>query len=1384
MASKVWEDTLIRLLLHTLNSEKEIEKLRKHFCSTVNNPKQVFDLLDKNNKGYLNYTDLLQLIDKNNNISTQINNQELAYYLRQVINLYDRKDKFHIDYKEFLNLTTDGTNFSKFSKCDTKGKDGINNNNEDTQRTHLFSEKITLESLTEIIFLEIAYLKGFYYLVQKLKDNKDFSAYEAFMMLDCERKKFIDMKSLNWYFNMRHKFSLTEKQLTMLLFRLDTDKDGVVSYKEFQEHFYYSSNIHLLQNSQYNNNYYSNDKNDNNEIRFDNYNGEVNVNNNYIGNDNFERELQCKYMNGEKNVNRSDRGENVSPITINEKSYDNNYNYNYSYNNDYNHKENSNKNNDFTVREDYQKDCGDKDDRENRELDNNIDEKDNNNNNNNISNSNYYPPIESSERYNYNPPYLQNNQNNSNINNSNIINNEDDNVYASTFGLDSAGMLNKIINGTNFESYNNNNQNKNKIEKDNYRDQEKRQAYNTQNIKHQDDQNKENDENEINNNIFNNNNKSTIPSLSTINKINYLENFNKSNNYEVNSNEYQNKRDSAQNNEKHIKINQSSKTNLNFDYSSKTNPENERERINSNNNTYINSHNDNINCNNRKPSSKNENKTLSLNDNKVIPNTDFKNNNNIQLNTDIKSKSLIAINNKDNNSKDNINDLNNQIPYYLTDINNIKETETNKLFRNLSPIREEAFYFKAKKEANNLENKIKHTYFTKEELNKEEIKKYIQEELNNQLHNKIYSAKAEINENENSNNNFRNDYNAKNNDNNDLLYYCIRTSPEIIKNESNDNNYTNDNAFVDDTDNVECKDRSCDDNIDNLLMKTKPEEFFYTEEQLKEELPQKEVKRSIDITNENNDNRKRKNVTSQSQSNIIKDNNQCAFNECNSIKQAPTINDEPITERVDNSFYKSLHNNRINANNNVNKTIINKSDQTNKNISQNIKNTITNKLQHRHIYSNYDYKYDNRDKIEKDEDDIEFFNDTNENNNNNNVDSDFERNKTETYYRKNDIIRKSNKYNNNDIKQTINKIKNYLSINKLNKREISDLLLELEYYKSNITSNTNDKLNKTVYKNKNKIKTDLIRKQDINEVLYKDNNNNNNNNDKNDNLFDSFKSKHNLFVYNIEDLDEKAKLIIDFLMKVIQLDSSIEIVKQELLSNQDFNLNLLFEAFDLSGTNHISISDFQEVLFDLELNVSLKDLKLLFKKYDKDLDCKLNKKEFADIFYLIINKNEIKRFSDTKNKNKKTYLHDYSNNNEYNGPISIETKNLLVEFFTLLIKIENELEMLKCNLNRNKLFSAIEAFEIIKSVNNMDQLDLNNFNNRYNSNNENSKKNINRDYNDVYNQGEYYLEASNNKEEVVFIKESINKISKKKVGLLIFKFLLFINYLFAFILIR
>jgi Ca2+-binding EF-hand superfamily protein len=88
-------------------------------------------------------------------------------------------------------------------------------------------------------------------------------------------------------------------------------------------------------------------------------------------------------------------------------------------------------------------------------------------------------------------------------------------------------------------------------------------------------------------------------------------------------------------------------------------------------------------------------------------------------------------------------------------------------------------------------------------------------------------------------------------------------------------------------------------------------------------------------------------------------------------------------------------------------------------------------------------------------------------------------------------------------------------------------------------------------------------------------------------------------VYNS---DSNIRLLARYFHDILTLDVATETYREALSIKSDVNLRDLFNFFDLTGRNSISLVDFREVLKELDVYSSLDEAKLLFKRYDKDMD--------------------------------------------------------------------------------------------------------------------------------------------------------------------------------------
>lgn len=114
-------------------------------------------------------------------------------------------------------------------------------------------------------------------------------------------------------------------------------------------------------------------------------------------------------------------------------------------------------------------------------------------------------------------------------------------------------------------------------------------------------------------------------------------------------------------------------------------------------------------------------------------------------------------------------------------------------------------------------------------------------------------------------------------------------------------------------------------------------------------------------------------------------------------------------------------------------------------------------------------------------------------------------------------------------------------------------------------------------------------------------------------IFNDF--KENLSIENIKNLSMftvksdhhkiKSQNLATFLYDLVIVDSLSESNKESLSLRTDISLRDLFGIFDISKRNSISLVDFQDTLKKLEIYVPLPELKLTFKRFDNDMDGRL-----------------------------------------------------------------------------------------------------------------------------------------------------------------------------------
>ena len=150
-----------------------------------------------------------------------------------------------------------------------------------------------------------------------------------------------------------------------------------------------------------------------------------------------------------------------------------------------------------------------------------------------------------------------------------------------------------------------------------------------------------------------------------------------------------------------------------------------------------------------------------------------------------------------------------------------------------------------------------------------------------------------------------------------------------------------------------------------------------------------------------------------------------------------------------------------------------------------------------------------------------------------------------------------------------------------------------------------------------------------------------------------------------------------FMKEIISLDLKLESFKEALSLKPDARFKEIFSIFDKNSTGYVSAYEMKEILLlNMDIYSNIDDIKLLFKRYDKDRDSKLNYPEFIE---MILPKKEeyaelIKRRKDISGK-----------------AISNESKLILVKVLKALLEVEILVENSRRVLE-NKSFNEVYLF--------------------------------------------------------------------------------------------
>ena len=326
ISRRSWHDALVEYFNLIKKMEDIIDSIRLSLCSLENfNEKNLFDFIDKKGKNNITLNDLILFLK-----GCQINFNEEN--LRKFIHNFDKDNDFCLNFNEFKGVILP----RKYKLLQKNVENSAQNNG----NYYIIDENIR-KSFCNILIKEMELVDGCNKIIKEIQGGNGFTPYEAFLDIVNDDEGYINENNLA-YFLIKNNIEIQKEDAHQLMFRLDKDNDGKISYDEFQDmllplnkstinqinNIDNNLNINGNSNDNDNGNKLSNENNINNFInlnkdnKLNNYN---NLNNDKINqimnyNMNNHQQKEIKYISNSQQKNNINNkynlylGEDISSI--------------------------------------------------------------------------------------------------------------------------------------------------------------------------------------------------------------------------------------------------------------------------------------------------------------------------------------------------------------------------------------------------------------------------------------------------------------------------------------------------------------------------------------------------------------------------------------------------------------------------------------------------------------------------------------------------------------------------------------------------------------------------------------------------------------------------------------------------------------------------------------------------------------------------------------------------------------------------------------------------------------------------------------------------------------------------------------------------------------
>lgn len=228
---KLWLGPLVSYFTHIKLLDDQIESIRTSLCSLERFfPENLFHYLDYKSKGFLGLNDFKQFLNE-----MQVPYEEK--YLRRFIHHFDKDYDFSINFNEFLGIIL------PFKNCTIKEK--VMSTIGNICPFPCVNDEIK-NIFCKLLLEEFNLTKDILQTAKFCRECKGFTSYESFLEI-AGQDNYISEKHL-FNFLKENNMQINECDIHQLMFRLDADNDGCISFGEFQEIFFPVNEIEISRN--------------------------------------------------------------------------------------------------------------------------------------------------------------------------------------------------------------------------------------------------------------------------------------------------------------------------------------------------------------------------------------------------------------------------------------------------------------------------------------------------------------------------------------------------------------------------------------------------------------------------------------------------------------------------------------------------------------------------------------------------------------------------------------------------------------------------------------------------------------------------------------------------------------------------------------------------------------------------------------------------------------------------------------------------------------------------------------------------------------------------------------------------------------------------------